>query len=208
MVNKFGFLLVMTCMFASFMGCNTGDLDSVAIPVPDVEDNSAEEVTSTLAVQPTTADVSPAAAQFQLPNVDAAPEEVSRKFLHFLNAEDRENFELLLTPAALNAVTKSKFQLPPIAEPSAQFDCAEPAFATIRQKTCFVSCDFKEVSDNDALTGLSLMLRKTKSGWRVAGMTLQEQQGDSSNLLSFENAVDLDQIKASVQFIDAEAEQQ
>ena len=105
-------------------------------------------------------------------------------------------------------MTKIKFQLPPIADPGTKFVGAEPKFATIRQKVCFVNCESSATADQDAVSGLSLMMRKTKSGWRVAGMMLMDEEQETQNLLSFENLTDLGQIKDSVQFIDTEMDSQ
>ena len=126
-------------VIAGFVGCGTDDLNNVEIPIVEAENSEEEKITSAMPVQAVT-DVSPASTQFQLPGADATPDVVAQKFFEFLNNEDQENFELLLTPVALNAVSRMNFKLPPVTDPNTKIQCTEPRYATIRQKICFVSC--------------------------------------------------------------------
>ena len=182
-------------------GCNSSNLDDVDIPIPAIGDTTALGDSKLKTVPVTeTADVeSPAEKAFNMPAANAPPNEICQKFLELLNAEEPDHFELLLTPAAVNISNRLKFQLPPIAEKGAKLTIGEPVFNTIREKICFIDCDFAASADSEA-TEVTMMLRKSKRGWRVAGMMIEsEESSEVKNLISFENRVDVAQIQSSVE---------
>ena len=181
-------------------GCNSGNLDSVELPIPDAVEGSEgiDDQLKTLAVTATTDAESPAANSFEVPPSDASPQSVCKTFIELLNREQPEHYELLLTPAAINVSSRLKFHLPPLAEPGTRFELSEPAFNTIREKLCFIDCEFSASSDEE-VSDVTVMMRKMKNGWRVAGMMIEGETPEAKNLISFESRVDVNQIKASVE---------
>lgn len=196
-----GLTAMTVALTVAMTGCNTSSLDSVEIPIPTADDAAtiSESKLKTVPVTETADVESPAEKAFTMPTVDAPPTEICQKFLEFLNAEEPDHFELLLTPAAINISNRLKFQLPPIAEQGTKLTIGEPVFNTIREKICFIDCDFAASADSEA-TEVTMMLRKSKRGWRVAGMMIEsEESSEVKNLISFENRVDVAQIQSSVE---------
>lgn len=192
-LNKL-FAIAVVCVI--FAGCTPDKLSDVALPIPG-ENESLDGVaitTNTLKNKDINSGVSPASAEFQMPDINTPVTSVCQDFIHHLNAGDSNVFELLLTPAALNVSNKLKFSLPPLGEENADVKISEPKFSTIRERICFVDC---VVSDTEE-TEISLMLRKGKQGWRVAGMMVEGSTQESKNLLSFESVADVVQIRDSL----------
>lgn len=179
-------------------GCNSNSLENIEIPIPDAPASIESPGLKTIPVTETTNVESPAEKAFSMPSVDASADEVCQKFLSALNAEEPDHFELLLTPAAINISNRLKFQLPPIAEHGTKLTIGEPKYNTIREKICFIDCSFAATNDSEA-TDVTMMLRKFKSGWRVAGMMIDADDSELKNLISFENSVDVAQIKSSIE---------
>ena len=189
-------LFVLTICFL-FNGCTSEKLSDVELPIPDQssELNELDERPSTLRVTTSDVGVSPAATPFKIPDINTPPEHVCKQFVELLNRGDSKHFELLLTPAALNVSNKLNFSLPPLADEHAKIEVGVPQFGTIREKLCFVDC---KITDTES-TDLTMMLRNSKKGWRVAGMMVEGETVNSKNLLSFENLTDVGQIRESLQ---------
>lgn len=180
-----------------FIGCTTEKLSEVELPIPDETVTLAEldEHPSTLKVTTSDVGVSPAATRFKIPDINTPPEDVCKQFIELLNRSDSKHFELLLTSAALNVSNKLNFSLPPLADEHATVEVGEPQFSTIREKLCFVDCQIKDAVSTD----LTMMLRNSKKGWRIAGMMVEGEIAGAKNLLSFENLTDVTQISESLQ---------
>ena len=187
------------------IGCAPDSISEVELPIPPAakDAKTGDESLNTIAVKQVADATSPATNVFVLPSADTPPDVVCKQFLELLNLEDANSFELLLTPAALNVANRLKFHLPPIADAATKFTVAEPAYGTIREKLCFVDCKFDDAENVENST-LTVMMRKTRSGWRIAGMMVDGEQTGTQNLLSFENSKDVLQIKSSVEDVSVE----
>ena len=176
-------------------GCSPEKISEMELPIPD-EPNLQElsENTSTLKVETSEVSVSPAAAHFQMPDINTPADEVCRQFIELLNQGDSNRFELLLTPAALNVSNKLRFSLPPLGEVGAEIKTSDPQFGTLREKLCFVDCTIRD----SELSEITMMLRNSKQGWRIAGMMVHGEDSETKNLLSFENLTDVTQIRDSL----------
>jgi hypothetical protein len=142
---------------------------------------------------------SPAAGENRLPDCSAAPDMVCKKFVQFLNNEDHASASQLLTPAAIAATRRASFRIPPIGERNAVFEFSDPQYSTIKQQLCFVECrGIEEIDSQELETHVTWMLRKTKPGWRVAGMLVSDSSNGTGDLFSFENIDDIQQIKQGV----------
>jgi len=195
-VKRYGSLLtfVATSFFLSCAGCGPGDMSAIDLPIPTEKASTSEEVPRTLTVPvAAAADApSPAAVMTGPPRLDAGPDEVCRQFLQALNRENPDQFKLFLTSAALNVANRLKFDLPPVAEADEAIELSSVRFASIRNHVSYVDC---RIADSEEK--ITWMLRKTDLGWRIAGMLVPRQDG-TSNLLSFENSVDVTQIRNSL----------
>ena len=170
------------------------------MPIPAESDPIQENPNRTQTVAVTNADATSPATDFSQPNSDTPPEEVCRRFLRELNRENPDQYKLLLTSAAINVSSQLKFDLPPVADANSTFELDSPRYASIRGNVCFVDCwlSRNESNKQDSIEGskITWMLRKTKSGWRLAGMLVPGEK--SENLLSFENKSDVAQIRDSL----------
>ena len=196
-------LIVCTVGMSVLLGCGPTDLSEVDLPIPVEHESDSpkekEKRTQTVKVATTEVENSPAKDILSPPASDASPESVCRHFVRELNRENSDQFRLLLTSAAINVSSKLNFDLPPIADADTHFELSEPRYASIRKNICYIDCSI-ESADEPNDTGpqkISWMMRKTNSGWRVAGMLVPSKE-QSSNLLSFENVVDIKQIQDSL----------
>ena len=202
MLSRFAagsFLVLLSTLM--WVGCSPDQLSEVALPIPDDAEIRNDDANSTSTVLPKleSSDLSPATHEFNMPTTDAAPEVVCQQFVELLNLELPNYFELLMTPAALNVANRNNFHLPPIASANSPFTVEPPVFSSIRQKICFVSCQFEAMSPQDDQQNITFMMRKNKSGWRIAGMMVETEESEFGNLLSFENSTDVKQIKQSLE---------
>ena len=186
------FLVCVLTLFA-VSGCGPRDLSEVELPIPKATEtvNPLKE-TKTVEVTNTNA-TSPAFDNSPLPGDGATPEEVCERFLIELNRENPDQYRMLFTPAALTVTSRLDFDLPPIADSNAEFELSGLRFASIRKKVCFVDSRVAN-SENDS-EKVTWMLRKSKFGWRIAGMLVPDSNEEVQNLLSFESSTDVGQIR-------------
>ncbi len=190
-------LAVLAMMVAISVGCGTSDVAETTIPVGQTGtlEQQYPQTNSVNAASNVEAE-SPAAGQNKLPDPDASPTVICEKFVRFLNADNQQNVELLLTPAALTVTTRAEFQIPPIGEPNAKFTLSEPRYSTNKQNLCYVDCKLSTlVEDKEIRTEVTWMLRRQKLGWRIAGMLVADESTGLLDLLSFENINDVSRIK-------------
>lgn len=186
-------------MFA--IGCNPSELSDVELPIPVESASIGKQGPQTQVVKVASAadSVSPAIKASELPPPESSPQDVCQRFLDNLNRENVDYFELLLTPAALNMISRHHFHLPPVASREAIIELSEPKYNNNMEKLCYIDC--KIIEPEDAIASgesMTWMLRKTASGWRVAGMLIEENDTGILDLLSFENDSDIAQIKSSL----------
>jgi hypothetical protein len=196
-MERLNSLLLVSALWAGVVmtvGCGSQGIGSTDIPL-DTEVDSAMAETATVSVAKPAQSVSPAVTQEPIAE-DESPEVVCRRFLQQLNRENVDEFEMLLTPAAMTIANRLDFHLPPVADANSRFELSDPRYSTNREKLCYIDSTFSGGKIDQAR--MTWMLRKTKSGWRVAGMLIAGTQPDTQNLLSFENTTDINQIKASL----------
>ncbi len=197
MTRRQNSLLIVAAAVAGMVitvGCGSQEISTAGIPL-DMEESSTRSETAIVSVAHPTESVSPAINHQPLAE-DASPESVCRRFLEHLNREDVDEYEILLTPAAMTVANRLDFHLPPVADADGRFELSEPMFSTNREKLCYI--DSKFTSGQPDQTSITWMLRNTKSGWRMAGMLVTGSEPETQNLLSFENMTDINQIKASL----------
>ena len=96
-------------------------------------------------------------------------------------------------------ISRHHFHLPPVAGREATIELSEPKYNTNQEKLCYIDCKITEPDDAiESVESMTWMLRKTASGWRVAGMLIEENDTGILDLLSFENDSDIAQIKNSL----------
>lgn len=191
---KWTALVICACFVPAFVACNNSvDMQNQPIPVGKTTDVKPETKTNSVAVVDVDAQ-SPATVADPIPNSDASPLTVCKSFVRFLNSGETTNAELLLTPAALTVTSRAGFQIPPIGDTETTCTFAEPQYSTTKQKLCYIECQL----DDDEESTITWMLRKSRRGWRVAGMMIDDEATESVNLISFESSRDVQQIKTEV----------
>ncbi len=182
-------------------GCNS---EKTAQSVPDnsqfsdgqVTPSIAKTETSSVSASKTNAETSPAEKSSQL-SADASPEEVCRQFMDFLRSGKRISAENLLTRGALTVTTKAGLQLEPMGGPTAVYEIGDACYATIKNKLAQVDCEIVEQVDGQEIrTSLTWLVRKQNLGWRISGLMVAIESGGMKDLLSFENAEDVEKIKS------------
>jgi hypothetical protein len=194
----FAILLVVTIV----LGCTSENLTERSLPLGEGSAGERRESsqTSTIPVKLQPGPVSPASAERGELTADSPPEAVCRRFFMQLNRQHEDDFEMLLTPAALNFVTQLKFRIPPVADSGVQVRVTPPKYNSIREDVCYVECHWKDGREAGHFeSSLTLMLRRLKAGWRVAGMVVAAEADGELELLSFESLTDLRQIQTTVE---------
>lgn len=184
-------------MLVLLSGCGPTDLSDVELPIPRADAEIQPANRTQIVEVANTDEASPVSENLALPGIAASPVDVCKRFLQELNRENPDQFGLLLTPAALTVANRMKFDLPPVAQANAKFKFGDARYASIRQQICFVDCQLEEQTDSEQTT-ITWMMRKSNSGWRVAGMLVPGNDDSLSNLLSFESKIDLAQIRDSL----------
>ena len=137
---------------------------------------------------------SPAKNPMKLPEVDASPESVCEIFMQHLNSGDRVKAERLLSSTALSTTAKAGLYLQPIGGKNAKVKIESAVYATDKQRLAQVECVITEVEHGEEISDqLTWLVRKSKTGWRVLGFMLRDDDG-VEDFLSFENVRDVDAI--------------
>ena len=152
--------------------------------------------TTSVAVEKVTNLASPAEASKEVAT-DATPDGVCRKFMKLLQSGNRISAENLLTRIALTVTIKAGLQLEPMGGPSSIFKINNVAYATNKKKLAQVECTILDKVDGESYEmEMAWLVRKNASGWRISGVMLELEPGQAMDLLSFENAQDVNKIKA------------
>lgn len=165
-----------------------GAQDAAALPsVTTVPPSAAEPIPS------------PALAVHGDLPVDAGPDEVCRKFLECLKQSERSAAEKLLSKRALTHTKRANLNLESPGSETAEFIVEPPRFATNKKELATVDCLVRDSLHGQAIESkLSWMLRLEPAGWRICGMILEMEDSHSMDLLSFENPLDVERIKATL----------
>ncbi len=193
------FCMALTALLL-FSGCGPKSEE----PEKDQETAAQTQITPSVTKQqiksvvPTRSEVmrSPADAVDKLPEEKASPQEVCQRFMELLRSGNRVTAENLLTRAALTATSKAGLQLEPMGGPTAVFEMGGTRFATIKEELAHVDCEIVEqINGQEVRSEITWMMRKQRQGWRVAGLLVEMETGQSKDLLSFENETDVERIK-------------
>jgi hypothetical protein len=192
--------LISVCSFVivASIGCGGTPAESPADPPPAAP--SPEDKTTSVAPSNQKNAVSPAkelASQTVELNFDQTPSGVCRRFMELLHANKSIAAENLLTRVSQMNTTKEQLELKAIGGPDATFSIGEVRFATNKQKLAQVDCSVTDSSETDPFTmEITWLVRRQKNCWRISGVSLIVDEGDSPDLLSFENIHDVRRIKA------------
>lgn len=159
-----------------------------------VTPNVAAKKTETVIAANESQVASPATNAVKLPEVDASPERVCEIFMQYLNRGDRVKAERLLSSTALSTTAKAGLYLQPIGGKNAKVKIERAVYATDKQRLAQVQCVITEVDQGKEVSDeLTWLVRKSKSGWRILGFMLRDDNG-VEDFLSFENVRDVDAI--------------
>lgn len=130
---------------------------------------------------------------------DVGPEEVCQRFLQCLQAGERRAAEKLLTQRALTATKRAELNLESPGSPQAKFSVEQARYSTNKRELATVDCRVTEELYGQKVDSMvSWLLRSEPAGWRICGMILDLEEGDSLDFLSFENVADVERIKATI----------
>ena len=179
--------------FIATTGC--GSSEPVAVESSTtVTPNFAATRTETVTAANESQAESPAKTSVKLPEVDASPERVCEIFMQQLNRGERVKAERLLSSTALSTTAKAGLYLQPIGGKDAKVEIKSAVYATNKQRLAQVECVITEVDNGKEITDqLTWLVRKSKSGWRILGFMLRDDDG-VEDFLSFENVRDVDAI--------------
>ena len=93
-----------------------------------------------------------------------------------------------------STTAKAGLYLQPIGGKDAKVKIKQAVYATDKQRLAQVECVITEVEDGKEISDeLTWLVRKSKSGWRILGFMLRDDNG-VEDFLSFENVRDVDSI--------------
>lgn len=161
-----------------FGGCNQQVAD-----VPAEENPTAETAQS----NPGAPQVDVATQPNTLPEKDATAKEVCQRFLGLLARGEHNLAEQLLTRRALKVTVNAGLELEALGGDGTSVELGDALYATNRAQVAQVPCSVTE-SNGDSQS-LTWMMRRSESGWRIAGLIVNS--GESQELLSFENKSDV-----------------
>jgi hypothetical protein len=177
-------------------GCNSNK--EANIPESDstmAENSSSSQLPSTtnsVAVAKTTNLASPATSPNELPDADSTPDQVCQRFLNLLQSGNRIGAENLLTRTALTTTTKAGLKLEPMGGPTSTYRIGEVRYATNRQKLAHVDTYVVDQVDGKPYEmEVTWQLHKHGTGWRISGVMLELEEGQTKDLLSLENKYDV-----------------
>ena len=186
-------LLVAASTVIATTGCGTSEPVAIENPIVVTPKVTAKKTETVTAVNESRV-ASPAKKPVKLPEVDASPERVCEIFMQYLNSGDRVKAERLLSSTALSTTAKAGLYLQPIGGKDAKVKIKDAVYATDKQRLAQVECVITEVEDGKEISDeLTWLVRKSKSGWRILGFMLRDDNG-VEDFLSFENVRDVDAI--------------
>jgi len=186
----------MILTLVGWAGCNRGDQQAAST---DAEPGPR---TTVVDPQPQTGS-SPASAGLASLTPDSPPQDVCRQFLDLLRAGNHAEAELMLTKQALMETRRAQLELEAPGGPAAQFEIGQVRFATSKQEVAQVDCIVIDpaagTTNNYTITWV---MRRQPTGWKIAGMLLPGPTDGAHDLLSFENALDVTQIRQALGYAD------
>ena len=129
--------------------------------------------------------------------IESSPQEVCREFLRALQKRDLVSAGQLLTSRAIVETHRANLELAFPGGENSSFEVCPPEYASSKQQMAQVDCIIRHPDDSEPFR-LSWMMKLQRSGWKISGMTFQNDQNGSIDLLSFENPLDVARIKSAV----------
>ena len=161
------------------------------------EENSSDSVVDQAADQETSDGQSEKVAATEMPEADASPDQVCRIFMNLLRDENTESANRLFTRKARVLTMQYDLPLTFPGESNDRFSVGDAKFATSKEELAQVVCKIEGTDDQDSSSEIGWMLKRGAHGWRICGMLLPLAEGEPvMDFISFENASDLDRIKA------------
>jgi len=172
-------ILITLLLAPLFAGCN----EKVAKAPGDDSPTSAEAATH----QSQAPQVDVATQPNTLPENDATAKQVCQRFLGLLAQNERSLAGQLLTRQALKVTVDAGLELEAMGSDGSSVEVGDAVYATSRAKVAQVPCTVTE--KNGQKQSLLWMMRRSESGWRIAGLIVNS--GKSQELLSLENRADV-----------------
>ena len=196
----------LTAIFAisliSFTGCMEEKSAQLTTDPPsdtatNVQDGTVSPETNTVAVVSTTEVSSPAKVTAQEITANSTPSDVCQRFLDPLQSGNRIAAENLLTRTALTATTKAGLKLEPMGGPTSTYRTGEVRYATNKQKLAHVDTYVIDNVDGEPYEmEVTWQLHKHLNGWRISGLMLELEPGQTKDLLSLENQFDVAKLQS------------
>jgi hypothetical protein len=132
--------------------------------------------------------------QALLQDKQATPDAIVKAFLDAAKSSDREFAEQLLTKAARKETEREGLVIDPPGTPEMTFEVAGVEFDEENPSASYVKVRWFEASSDVDSSEIIWVLRKESHGWRIAGMTTP--QGDGQFLTwNFEEPADMQEIR-------------
>ena len=180
------------------LGCNKQTAESQGQKESDADNNSVESKTTVVSPASTSGATSPANEGNKL-DINSDPDEVCTAFLDALVANDLVVAERYLTYAAKVQTRNAQLELQAPGSTKAKYQIMEPKYATSKKLSATVDCEISDKFEGeDTKYVVTWLLQLKKTGWKISGMMFKIHDSDPIELLSFENAHDVQRIKAAV----------
>jgi hypothetical protein len=196
----------LTAIFAisliSFSGCLEEKSAQLTTDPPNdtttsVKDELVSLETNSVAVVSTMEVSSPAKVTAQEITAKSTPSEVCQRFLDLLQSGNRIAAENLLTRTALTATTKAGLKLEAMGGPTSTYRTGEVRYATNKQKLAHVDTYVIDNVDGEPYEmEVTWQLHKHLDGWRISGLMLELEPGQTKDLLSLENQFDVAKLQS------------
>ena len=129
-----------------------------------------------------------------------SPQDVVNRFLDAARNREQDVVEQLLTQAARTEAKRAELTIEPPGTPAMVYEVAQAEYPTEDSKIAYVKVKWTETDDKDAeVSEILWILRKESVGWRVAGMSVPQDDDERPYTLSFEKPADMLEIKRHVQ---------
>ena len=200
--GRFGFTAFLAISLISLTGCMKEksaqlEVNAPSESLPNDENKTVSPETNSVAVVSATEMSSPAKADSKEITSDSTPSEVCQRFLDLLQSGNRIAAENLLTRTALTATTRAGLKLEPMGGPASTYRTGEVRYATNKQKLAHVDTYVMDKIDGKPYEmEVTWQLHKHLDGWRISGLMLELEPGQTKDLLSLENQFDVAKLQS------------
>jgi len=168
-------------------GCGTGE-QSVETPAEN------REVSKTTATENKAPPSKQAEIEGSTNFSPADPTEVATQFMQAIKDGDQEKASDLLTTAAQKEAERSGLEVAPPGSQTARFSVGEVRYLDEAKSVAYVASMWSEQFEKEQpeTEEVVWIVRKEKSGWRVAGMSTQVFEDAPPLVLNFEDHADME----------------